>query len=195
MERQSTPNGGKMISHPKKALSLATVAVILACDSAPTGPGDQGLNPRTQASTQGSILAEIRAATVQFQDLSEATDAGYVQGTACISNSLGGEGIRYRKAALFDAAIDLLQPEILIYEPMKNGHMRLVAVQYVVASALWDATHSAPPSLGDQLFMDRRSPPFGSAFPNYALVVWAWAHNPSGMHALQNPAVSCEFDV
>ena len=67
--------------------------------------------------------------------------------------------------------IELEQPEILIYEPLKNGKLRLIAVQYLVASALWDAAHSSPPMLGDQPFMDRRSAPFGAAFPNYSLVV------------------------
>jgi hypothetical protein len=46
--------------------------------------------------------------------------------------------------------------------------------------------------LGDQPFMDRRSAPFGAAFPNYSLVVWDWAHNPSGMYLIQNPGVSCQ---
>jgi hypothetical protein len=93
--------------------------------------------------------------------------AGYVRATPCIYNTLGAEGVRYRNPTLLDAVIDLEQPELLIYEPMKNGDMRLVAVQYLAASALWDATHSSPPSLGDKPFMDRRSPPFGSGLPNY----------------------------
>ncbi|HEY8164455.1 MAG TPA: hypothetical protein VIF83_02775 [Gemmatimonadaceae bacterium] len=182
-----------MISHSIKALSLTMIAAILACDASPTAPGDERLNPLNESSTQGSVLAEIRAATAQFHDVNAAIAAGYVRATPCIQSTVGGEGIRYRNPALFDAVIDLRQPEILIYEPMKNGDLRLVAVQYLVASALWDAAHSSPPSLGDQPFMDRRSPPFGAAFPNYSLVVWAWAHNPSGMYVLQNPAVSCEF--
>lgn len=177
-----------MISHLTKALSLTMIAAVLACDASPTGPGDQGLNPRTQSSTQGSILGEIRAATAQFHDLDAAIAAGYVPATACLQS----EGIRYRNPALIDAVINLEQPELLIYKPIGNGQLRLVAVQYLVASALWDATHSSPPSLGEQPFMDRRSPPFGSPFPNYSLVVWAWAHNPSGMYVIFNPTVSCE---
>ena len=178
-----------MFAHSMKALSLTMIAAVLACDTSPTGPDVQLLNPTTQSSTQGSILAEIRAATAQFHDVEAAIAAGYTPATPCFPN----EGVRYRKPALFDAVIDVSQPEILVYEPRKNGDFRLVAVQYLVASALWDATHSSPPSLGDQPFMDRRSPPFGAAFPNYSLVVWAWAHNPSGMYVVQNPTVSCEF--
>lgn len=176
-----------MVSHSTKALSLAIIAAVLACDASSTGPGNEALNPQTQSSTQGSILGEIRAVTAQFHDVDAAIAAGYVPVTACIQN----EGVRYRKPALYDAVINLEQPELLIYKPLKTGELRLIAVQYLVASALWDATHSSPPSLGEQPFMDRRSPPFGSPFPNYSLVVWAWAHNPDGMYVIWNPTVIC----
>lgn len=176
-----------MIPHVKKALFIAMIAGVLACDQSSTGPGQPGLYPRTQASTQGSILAEIRGATAQFHELDSATAAGYVRAGSCTN----AEGIRYRKPALFDAVIDLSLPEILLYEPKPDGDLQLVAVQYLVSSALWDATHSSPPSVGDQPFIDRRSAPFGAPFPNYSLVVWVWEHNPSGMYALQNPNVTC----
>jgi hypothetical protein len=176
-----------MISHLTKAVGFTMIAAVVACDTSTTGPRDQALSPRTQASTQGAILAEIRGATAQFHDVNAAVAAGYVVATGCLQN----EGIRYRKPALFDAVIDLEQPELLIYEPLPDSELRLVAVQYLVASAAWDATHSSPPTVGGQAFMDRRTPPFGAAFPNYSLVVWAWAHNPAGMYTLQNPTVSC----
>lgn len=92
-----------MVSHLAKALSVTMIAAILACDTSATGPGDQELNPRTQATTQGSILGEIRAATAQFHDLDAAISAGYVPATGCNQS----EGIRYRNPALFDAVIDL----------------------------------------------------------------------------------------
>ena len=135
-----------MISHVTKALSLALIAAALACDATPTAPGEQEVTSRTQASTQGSILGDIRAATAQFHDVELAAATGYVPATACLQS----EGIRYRNPTLIDAVIDLEQPELLIYKPLKSGELRLIAVQYLVASALWDATHSSPPSLGEQ---------------------------------------------
>ena len=176
-----------MISHLARALSFSLVAAVLACDASSTGPDNQGLDPLAQSSTQGSIIAEIRAATVQFHDVDAAIAAGYIPATGC----LNAEGVRYRNPSLFNAVIDPTLPELLIYEPLPNGNLRLVAVQFLVASALWDQTHSSPPSLGSQPFMDRRSQPFGAAFPNYSLVVWAWAHNPDGMYTLRNPTISC----
>ena len=177
-----------MISHSMKALSLAMIVAVVACDPSSTGPDTEALSPLTQSSTEGSVLADVRAATAQFHDVNAAIAAGYAQATPCIAN----EGIRYRNGALLDAVIDPHQPEILIYEPKKNGDVRLVAVQYLVPSALWDATNTSPPSLGDQAFMDRRTPPFGAPVPNYSLVVWAWAPNSSGIYVIQNPAVSCD---
>ncbi|HVF38664.1 MAG TPA: hypothetical protein VM939_02115 [Gemmatimonadaceae bacterium] len=179
-----------MMYQTRKVLSLAVIAAMTACDGSATAPDGQTLEVQLQASTQGSVLAEARAATARFHNVDAAIAAGYVQRTPC----LVAEGIRYGKQSLiFDGVIDSSQPELLIYVPTKSGHLRLAAVQYLVPASLWDATNSSPPSLGDQPFMDRRSPPFGSPLgPNYSIVAWVWMHNPSGMYELFNPAVTCE---
>ena len=170
-----------------KALALALFAVT-ACDSSVMAPEDERLELRATASTQGSVLAEARAATAQFHDVNVAIAAGYAQATQC----LAGEGIRYRKQSLiFDGVIDVTEPELLLYVPLNDGTVRLAAVQYFIPSALWDATHSSAPSLGEQPFVDRRSPPFGAPMPNYSLIAWVWMHNPAGTYALLNPRVTC----
>jgi hypothetical protein len=85
------------------------------------------------------------------------------------------------------------QPELLVYEPRKNGDLELVAVAFVVRASAWDPTHNSPPMLGDQVFEDKRVPDWSSPpFPNYELHVWVWKHNPNGMYATTNPSVSCE---
>ena len=90
-------------------------------------------------------------------------------------------GIHYVKGPVGDGAIDANAPEALVYEPQSNGRLRLVAVEYVVFQADWDATHDDPPSLFGQVFepigADNRYgiPPF------YELHVWLWKHNPAGM--------------
>jgi hypothetical protein len=140
------------------------------------------------AATQGALLAEIRAATAQYQNVEAAIADGYVAATPCLPN----EGIRYRKLALIDGVVDPTQPELLLYEVLPNGKLHLAAVQFLVVAAAWDAIHTSPPTLGEQAFMDRRSPPFvAPPFPNYALVVWAWLHNPNGIYELFNPEVRC----
>ncbi len=105
----------------------------------------------------------------------------------------GGKGIHSLRGSLINAIVDPLQPEVLLYEPKMNGQLRLAGVEYLVPSGAWDGLNSSPPLLGDQPFMDRRLPPFGSAFPNYALYVWVWEHNTNGMYFQYNASVSCEY--
>ena len=97
---------GEGMTNSGKALALALFA-ITACDSSVMGPEDESLELRATASTQGSVLAEARAATAQFHDVNVAIAAGYAQATQC----LAGEGIRYRKQSLiFDGVIDVTEP-------------------------------------------------------------------------------------
>ncbi|MDX6228092.1 MAG: hypothetical protein QOI76_1482 [Frankiales bacterium] len=64
--------------------------------------------------------------------------------------------------------------DALVYQPVKGG-MRLVAAEYVVFAAGWDAKHTAPPRL------------FGQTFELAPL----WKHNPSGTFHDWNPTVTC----
>jgi len=96
--------------------------------------------------------------------------------------------------ALFDGIVDPAAPEILNYEPMENGRMRLVSVAFLVPAASWDPFHSLAPTLGDQSFLDRRvAGSFGPPFANYALYASVWRNNPRGMFDQYNPNVSCDF--
>ena len=103
-------------------------------------------------------------------------------------------GVHYVKGALVgDAVIDAETPEALVYQPLRNGRMRLVALEYVVFQSAWDAVHDQPPMLFGQRFElvgagNRYGLP---AF--YELHAWVWKHNPLGMFADWNPRVSCAF--
>lgn len=142
---------------------------------------------------QNQLLATIREATAQFHRVDAAVAAGYVLGSPCEAMPGQGIGIHYRKASLIDGVVDPSQPELLVYEPRKNGDIELVAVAFVVRASAWDPTHNGPPMLGDQIFEDKRVPDWSSPpFPNYELHVWVWKHNPNGMYATTNPAVSCD---
>ena len=142
---------------------------------------------------QIQLLATTVLATARYHRVEAAIADGYVQGSPCESMPGQGIGIHYRKASLFDAVVDPSQPELLVYEPKKNGNLELVAVAFVVPAAAWGSTHSAPPMLGDQPFEDKRVPDWSSPpFPNYELHVWLWNHNPNGLYATTNPRVSCE---
>jgi hypothetical protein len=139
-------------------------------------------------------LASVRQATVRYHDLSVAEDAGYGLFYECTDN----EGLRAAMGQHFadvsrvvDPAIDPLDPEVLVYEPRPNGTYRLVAVEYVVFKADWDALHANPPQLFGRTFT---AVPAGNRYglPDfYELHVWVWKGNPRGVFDDWNPTVSC----
>jgi hypothetical protein len=146
-------------------------------------------------------LRAVRAATADFRAIEAATAAGYgelrdLDDIACIDNpGVGGMGIHYVKGTIvFDGAVNATTPEAVVYEPRKNGKLRLVAVEYVVIKTEWHAANGAArPSLFGREF---ELVPAGNRYglPDfYELHAWIYKHNPSGMFEDWNPRVSCEF--
>lgn len=83
-------------------------------------------------------------------------------------------------------------PEALVYEPMRNGRLRLVAVEYLVTRAAWEgAGNTAPPMLFGESFELVASPNGYGLPPFYELHAWIWKHNPRGMFDDWNPRVNC----
>jgi hypothetical protein len=150
------------------------------------------------ASARQDNLASARQATAAYHNVGAATAAGYGEfrdaaGIACIANPpLGTMGIHYVNGGLVgDAVIDATRPEALVYEPKANGGLKLVALEYIVFKAAWDAAHSSPPSLfGHELGLVTSPNRYGLP-PFYELHAWVWQPNPSGMFFEWNPRVSC----
>src|SRR5687768_4014742 len=189
---------GRMSKLPKLALVFFAAAALPACDNEPLSPGSVTALEAVRlqlaiAQTQGAQLAAVRAATAPYHQVQAAIDDGFVRTTACIYNTPGGRGHIFANFPRIDGVLDPAQPELLVYEPTKNGGYRLVAVAFLINAPQWDAINSTPPVFGDQPFIDRRTAPFGAGFPNYVLFAWVWRYNANGMYALYNPKVSCEF--
>jgi len=189
------------MSRSSQKLFLVLLATALsACEGQPVEvtspvPTAQPEVLAAAAPTQGALLARIRAATARYHRLEVAEDDGYERRRfpfppfdpiPCIES----EGIRYVDLSAIDGVVDPTRPELLLYEPLPNGEVRLAGVQFLVPASEWDSSQGIP-HLGHQPFMDRRLPPWGAPFPNYSLVVWVWTHNPDGMYELQNPRVTC----
>ena len=132
-------------------------------------------------------LAGLRAATAPFHDIVTADDAGWnTQLTACMDlPGTGAMGEHFGNPGLIDGTPEALLPELLVYEPQKNGRRRLVAVEYIVPFDLWTAAE--PPSLHGVDF--HRNEGFGL----WVLHAWVWKHNPAGMFADWNPTVTCAY--
>jgi hypothetical protein len=103
----------------------------------------------------------------------------------------GGMGYHYVRGDLMDGVLEPTRPEALLYEPQRNGTLRLVAVEWIIVAALWAG--DGIPMLGSQPFDDHTAPGSGGPpFPHYQLHAWLWKHNPAGMHTQFNPNVTCD---
>ena len=150
------------------------------------------------------LLAAVRDSTVAYHDVDAAIAAGYRPSReGCESSTTGAMGIHYGHPALLgivpnvkpttgtNSVIDPLRPEVLLYEPQPDGRRRLVAVEYVVYRAAWDAAHGSPPTLLGVPFDERFGVNAHGHADHYELHVWLWRHNPLGMFAPWNPKVGC----
>lgn len=141
-----------------------------------------------------SSLAATRQATVRYHEVNNAGPAGYGLFYLCTDNeALGGAmGQHFADVSrVLDPTISAVDPEVLVYEPTRNGGYKLVAVEWVVFQADWDALHSSPPTLFGQTFeplgaLNRYGLP-----PFYELHAWIWKGNPWGLFNDWNPNVSC----
>ena len=146
------------------------------------------------ASGGESQLDAVRAATVQYHDLSVANAAGYNLFYICTDNeSVGGAmGQHFADVSrVVDPTISATDPEVLVYAPMRGGGYQLVAVEWVVFQADWDALHANPPELFGQTFEAIGAGNRYGLPPFYELHAWIWRGNPWGTFNDWNPNVSC----
>ena len=70
----------------------------------------------------GALVETVRQATEQFQNVEEATQAGYADALVCVSGpEEGAMGVHFSNAELInDGALDPERPALLVYEP-KDG--------------------------------------------------------------------------
>jgi hypothetical protein len=205
----------------RSAPLLAAFAVALAGCSAdspvPTTNhmshgGGLMLSDLSQAAS-AQTLNDLRQLTAPLHDVDAATAAGYnllvlppaTAQDGCISDaSLGGMGYHYTRGNnLADDAIDLLDPEFLVYAPTdaprKDGvaRTRLAAVEYflpfdVTWPAPTDPTFKRAPTLHD--FSTTSSLPDVAfvatpRFGGWMFHIWLWENNPAGMFENWNTSV------
>lgn len=139
----------------------------------------------TQAAGTAPLVDHVRAANVRFKDVAAAVAEGYAP-IPCASGLQGGAmGIHYVNGAhLKDGVLDLAKPEAVMYEPMADGSLKLVAVEYIA--------FKGPAALEGQLFNVVTEPNRYGLDRFYELHVWAWKKNPAGNFADNNPDVSCD---
>ena len=165
-------------------------------------------------------LAEVRAATVRFQDVKQALAEGYIRdpGNLCDTAAmmgapaeLGAMGIHFFRPDLLGIKgppnprvdgegthTDFRKPSILIYEPQSDGSLKLVAVENLVFQKAWHAAgNKRKPSFHGVEYDTMQDDPATKVDeahmfePHYDRHVWLYRDNPNGVFAQYNPNVSC----
>jgi hypothetical protein len=180
------------------AVTFSLAAILLACEDqsgtlAPDG-GVASQAPAALSASAASQIAQLRRLVAPFHDFQTASDAGWsTQITPCLVDSdlpsqpgSGAMGLHFGNLAYIQdgGVVNLVQPELLLYEPEKNGRMRFVGVEYIVPFTDHPAS-AAPPTLLGHAFS--QVPEFGV----WGLHIWVGRHNQSGTFAPWNPKVSC----
>jgi hypothetical protein len=103
---------------------------------------------------------------------------------------MGIHAVNFPLAA--DPGLDIRKPEVLVYDPGKDGRLRLVAVEYLKIDADGDlATSDDLPGLFGRPFDGPMAGHAPGDPAHYDLHAWVWKRNPSGMFAQFNPRVRC----
>jgi hypothetical protein len=187
-----------------KTLALSCLAAFMI--SAPATSQAQGHEEHVGSVTsqhrkptreQNELVKAVREATGRFKNVSsaEGPGEGYALMFGCVSGGdFGAMGLHYVNLGLVDGHINVNEPEIILFEPLANGRIRITGVDFLVPVAAWDAAHpdEGPPQLMGQLFHFFESPNRFGLDPFYTLHVWAWKDNPTGTFTNWNPDVSCD---
>ncbi len=174
-----------------------------------TGGFSEGFDLKQGNAAQNQILAQIRRATAKYHDPDAAVADGYELVPQCVEHpEFGGMGYHAVNEGRIVPYVNPSEPGVLVYEPTKNGKLKLVAAEFLVPAGPWDAMNEGPPILGEVEFDDHREIIFvenedgilvpvnakgGPPFPHYQLHVWVWKNNPNGMYFPFNPNVSCQY--
>lgn len=178
-----------MTTTSKKALTFGLLAGALAL-SAPVPVQAAEADTRLTRATVAKQLGQVRQATAKYHNVDAALADGYRPTGHCEESPDGAMGIHYLNPARL-GELDPLRPAVLLYLPTHQGQ-RLIGVEYFHVDADQDlTTDDDVPSLFGQTF---NGPMVGHepGMPIHDdLHVWVWAHNPAGMFAQWNPALSC----
>ena len=141
------------------------------------------------------LIDKVRNATARYIDLNVALGDGFVPATPCVSGpDTGAMGVHFvLPSRISSGALNAEQPEALIYEPMADGAMRLVGVEFIVLESVWTAKNpgGGVPALDGNLLNYIGAPNRYGLPAFYEIHVWAWEENPKGSYADWNTHVTC----
>jgi hypothetical protein len=145
-----------------------------------------------------SLIEKVRNATARYRDINVALAEGWAPATPCVSGpDAGAMGVHFNQPARkADGTVSGDAPQFLIYEPMADGAMRLVGVEFLVTVSDWENKNGAVPAVLEGNLMNLVPTPNRYGLPAfYEMHVWAWEDNPKGAFADWNTRVNCDREV
>jgi hypothetical protein len=141
-------------------MALVLMSVCPAGALAQDGHSHETTTQRQQlTAAQSALLKIVRDNTERFKDVSVAEREGYSLLFGCVSGpDAGAMGMHYVNLPLVAAGvIDATRPQIVIYEPMPDGHLQLIGADFLVIASDWDKAHpgQGAPQLMGQLSLFR----------------------------------------
>jgi hypothetical protein len=170
-------------------LALAAVAAPLPAYAQTHAASHQ----HESSAAKNDLVRAVRDSTERFRRVAAAEAEGYGLMFGCVSGpDSGAMGLHYVKGEFLDDVVDAARPEIVIYEPLPNGRLRLIGADCLVFKDAWDAKNPSPPQLMGQLFHLFEAPNRFGLPAFYTLHVWAWKDNPTGTFVNWHSDVSCD---
>jgi hypothetical protein len=145
-----------------------------------------------------TLIDKVRNATARFRDINVALAEGWAPATPCVSGpDAGAMGVHFNQPARkADGTVSGDAPQFLIYEPMADGAMRLVGVEFLVTVSDWENKNGSVPAVLEGNLMNLVPTPNRFGLPAfYEMHVWAWENNPKGTFADWNTHVNCDTEV
>lgn len=175
-------------------LRVSTIGALLFTGWVPALALAQSDHIHASTAQAGALIDVVRQATERYQDPAVAEADGYTLQFGCVSGpDSGAMGMHFVNFALVgDGELDPTRPEIVIYEPLPNGRLKLIGADYLVLADAWNSKHAAPPQIMGQLLHLFESPNRFGLPPFYTLHVWAWKENPTGAFVNWHQNVSCQ---
>jgi len=154
----------------KRSAVAILLSVMLGAGAMVAWPAPASAS-RDGASPLRHQLHALRKATAKFHNIKATLRSGRVDLHLCVDQM----GQHFADPTTFsDGVLDPVDPEAMVYEDRGNGHLRLVAVEWV----------STTP--GDMLGMPLH---FNPDVGLWVMHAWIWKSNPDGMFADMNPRV------
>ena len=146
-------------------------------------------------------LAAARAGLERYQDPFTAIREGYLSTVGCVAFSQSGTmngmpypagamGIHFVNFSLVGPKLDPAKPQVLIYEPMPDGKLKLAAAEWFMP---YSKGMPAPTLFGHKFYgpMMGHWPVMPKQLVHYDLHVWLWKHNPHGVFSPTNSDIHC----